>query len=182
MLMACALALAAASTAGAQALRGSSTTAASPGVAEFKDPRTGQLWVPPAVGRDGRPIAGPDDATFDPKAQNVPARIYEQTVRGTPIDRVPLAAGTRLASIVMDNVSLQAVPGQRWRVVLYLANYSGNPLSPVIVCRFIIGVRAVWSTRAIVQEIGAGVRQGLVVQGPRPDVPIDLATCQVTAP
>jgi hypothetical protein len=179
--MVCALALGAASTAGAQARHDSSNAAASPGVAELKDPRTGQLWIAPTVGRDGRPLAGPDDATFDPKVQSGPTSIYEQTVRGTPIDRVPLAAGTRLANIVMDNVSLQAVPGQRWHVVLYLANYSGNPLSPVLICRFVNGVRAVWSTRVTVQQIGAGVRQGVVVQGPRPDVPIDLATCQVTA-
>jgi hypothetical protein len=181
MLAVCTVALAASFTADAQALHDSSNTAASPGV-EFKDPRTGQLWIAPTVGRDGKPLAGPDDATFDPKAQNGPTGIYEQSVRGTPIDRVPLAAGARLARIVMDNVSLQAVPGQRWRVVLYLANYSGDPLSPAIICRFINGVRAVWSTRANVQEIGAGVRQGLIVQGPRPDVPIDLATCQVMAP
>jgi hypothetical protein len=182
MLVACAVALATASATRAQALHGSSNAAASPGAAEFTDPRTGQRWTPPAVGRDGRPLAGPDDAAFDPKAQNASLRTYDQTVRGSPVNKVPFAAGARLANIVMDNPSLVAAAGQRWRVVLYLANYSSNPLSPMVECRFSKGGKAIWNTLASVQEIGAGVRQGLVVQGPRPDVTVDQVVCQVATP
>jgi hypothetical protein len=133
---------------------------------EFKDPKTGQVWTPKTVGQDGRPV-GPDDKAFDPKAQNVPLKSHDQTVRGKPVGDAPLTAGARIANVTMDNASLRAVPGQRWQVVMYLNSNSGNP---------------VWNTRATVQETGGGARQGLVIYGPRADVFVDRAACQVTAP
>ena len=180
--LACVLAMTETSAALAQATRNSGNAAAPSGVPEFKDPETGQVWTPLTVGRDGRPLTEPDDKAFDPKAQNVPLKNYDQMVRGKLVGNVPLTAGARIANVTMDNASLRAVPGKRWQVVMYLNNNSANPVYPVIECRFTNGARPVWNTRASVQETGPGVRQGLVIYGPRADVFVDGAACQVTAP
>jgi hypothetical protein len=37
-------------------------------------------------------------------------------------------------------------------------------------------------TRAVVQQTGPGVRQGLMIYGPRTDVFVDRVSCRVTAP
>jgi hypothetical protein len=180
--LACVLAMTVASAVFAQATRNSGSAAAPSGMPEFKDPMTGQVWTPLTVGQDGRPLTEPDDKAFDPKAQNVPLKNYNQMVRGKLVGNVPLTAGARIANVTMDNASLRAVPGQRWQVVMYLNNNSGNPVYPVIECRFTNGGRPVWNTRATVQGTGPGVRQGLVIYGPRADVFVDRAACQVTAP
>ena len=72
-----------ASTALAQANRASLDVAASSGVPEFRDPKTGQVWTPETVGQDGRPLAGPEDKAFDPKAQNVGTQIAVQIPLGS---------------------------------------------------------------------------------------------------
>jgi hypothetical protein len=166
----------------AQATRSSVNVAASTGAPEFKDPKTGQIWTPETVGQDGRPLTGPDDKAFNPSAQNVPATITEQRVRGRPVGTVPVTAGPTAPIVVMDNASLRAVPGQRWQAVLYLDNNSGNPVEPVIECRFTNGGNPVMATRAMVQQTAPSVRQGLVIYGPRVDVFVDRVSCQVTAP
>ena len=167
----------------AQATRSSVDIAASTGAPEFKDPKTGQVWTPDTVGQDGRPLTGPDDKAFNPSAQNVPATpCSEQRVRGRPVGTVPVTAGPTVPIVVMDNASLRAVPGQRWQAVLYLDNNSGNPVEPVIECRFTNGGKPVMATRAMVQQTAPSVRQGLVIYGPRTDVFVDRVSCQVTAP
>ena len=171
-----------ASSALAQAPRSSLDIAASPGVPEFRDPRTGQVWTPETVGQDGRPLAGPDDKAFVPGAQNVPARVADQRVRGRPVGTVPITAGPTVPIVAMDSASLRVVPGQRWQAVLYLNNNSGNSVEPVIECRFTNGGTAVMTTHALVQPTGASVRQGLAIYGPRADVFVDRVSCQVTAP
>ena len=77
-----------ASAALAQATRASVDVAASTGVPEFRDPKTGQVWTPETVGQDGRPLAGPEDKAFDPKAQNDATQIALQQVRGRPVGTV----------------------------------------------------------------------------------------------
>jgi hypothetical protein len=77
---------------------------------------------------------------------------------------------------------LRAVPGQRWQAVLYLDNNSGNPVEPVIECRFTNGGNPVMATRATVQQTAPSARQGLIIYGPRVDVFVDRVSCQVTAP
>jgi hypothetical protein len=166
----------------AQAPRSSVGVAASTGAPEFKDPKTGQVWTPETVGQDGRPLTGPDDKAFNPSAQNVAATMIDQKVRGRPIGTVPVTAGPTVPIVAMNNASLRAVPGQRWQAVLYLDNNSGNPVEPVIECRFTNGGNPVMATRATVQQTAPGVRQGLVIYGPRVDVFVDRVSCQVTAP
>jgi hypothetical protein len=174
--------MAVASAALAQANRASVDVAASTGVPEFRDPKTGQVWTPETVGQDGRPLAGPEDKAFDPRAQNVPAMIGEQRVRGRPVGTVPVTAGPTVPIVAMDNPTLRAVPGQRWQVVIYLDNNSNKVVEPVIECRFLNGGNTVMDTRAKVAQTGPSVRQGLLIYGPRVDVFVDRASCRVTSP
>lgn len=170
-----------ASAAFAQAPRSSLDVAASTGAFEFKDPKTGQVWTPETVGQDGRPLKL-DDKAFDPQAQNVPLQVVEQRVRGRPVGTVPITAGPTVPIVVMDNATLRAVPGQRWQVVLYLDNNSGNAVSPVVECDFTNSGKPVMDTRAIADPIGPGVRQGLLIYGPKVEVFVNRATCRVVSP
>jgi hypothetical protein len=170
------------SAAFAQAQRSRVEAAASSGAPEFRDPKTGQVWTPETVGQDGRPLTGPDDKAFDPSAQSVPTKAAEQRVRGRPVGTVPITAGPTVPIVAMDNASLRVVPGQRWQAVLYLDNNSANAVEPVIDCRFSNGNNLVMTTRALVQPTGAGVRQGLTVYGPRPNVVVDRVLCSVASP
>ena len=170
------------STAIAQAPRGSVAAPVSTGVPEFRDPDTGRVWTPETVGQDGRPVTGPDDKAFDPGAQSASATGVEQRVRGTPVGTVPITAGPTVPIANLDGATLRAVPGQRWRAVMYLNNNSGNAIDPVLVCRFTNGGNTVMMTRVLVQQIGPGVRQGLAVYGPRTDAFVDRVACEITAP
>jgi hypothetical protein len=181
-LVICFIGMTMASAAMAQAPRSSMDIAASTGAPEFRDPKTGQVWTPETVGQDGRPLTGPEDKAFNPEAQNVPARSVEQRVRGRPVGTVPVTAGPTVPIVAMDSPSLRAVPGQRWQAVIYLDNNSGNPIDPIIECRFSNAGNTVMDARAIVQTTAPSVRQGLVIYGPRTDVFVDRATCRVTAP
>ena len=140
------------------------------------------MWTPETVSQDGRPLTGPDDKAFDPQAQNVPITIAEQRLRGHPVGTVPVTAGPTVPIVVMDSVSLRAVPGQRWLAVLYLDNNSANPVDPVIQCRFTNGGNTVMETRALIQTTAPSVRQGLAIYGPRASVFVDRVMCQIMAP
>lgn len=177
-----ALGVAVASAALAQAGRSRLDVAASTGSPEFRDPKTGQVWTPETVGQDGRPLAGPDDKAFDPAGQNVATWVAEQSVRGRPVGTVPVTAGPNTPIVAMDGATLRAVAGQRWQVVMYLDNNSGNPVNPVIECRFLNGGNTVMRTRATVAQTAPSVRQGLVIYGPRTDAFVDQASCNVTSP
>lgn len=180
--LACLAGMTLASAAFAQLPRSSLEVAASTGAFEFKDPKTGQVWTPETVGQDGRPLTQPDDKAFNPQAQNVPLQLVEQRVRGRPVGTVPITAGPTVPIVAMDNASLRAVPGQRWQVVMYLDNNSGNAVSPVIECAFTNAGKPVMDTRATADPIGPGVRQGLLIYGPRVDVFVDRASCRVASP
>jgi hypothetical protein len=180
--LACLAGMTLASAAFAQVPRSSLDVAASTGAFEFKDHKTGQVWTPETVGQDGRPLTQPDDKAFNPQAQNVPLQLVEQRVRGRPVGTVPITAGPTVPIVAMDNASLRAVPGQRWQVVMYLDNNSGNAVSPVIECAFTNAGKPVMDTRATADPIGPGVRQGLLIYGPRVDVFVDRASCRVASP
>jgi hypothetical protein len=181
-ILACLAGMTLASAAFAQVPRSSLDVAASTGAFEFKDPKTGQVWTPETVGQDGRPLTQPDDKAFNPQAQNVPLQLVQQRVRGRPVGTVPITAGPTVPIVAKDNVSLRAVPGQRWQVVMYLDNNSGNAVSPVIECAFTNAGKPVMDTRATADPIGPGVRQGLLIYGPRVDVFVDRASCRVASP
>jgi hypothetical protein len=171
-----------ASAAFGQAPRNSLDVAVSTGAFEFKDPKTGQVWTPETVGQDGRPLTQPDDKAFNPQAQNVPLQVVEQRVRGRQVGTVPITAGPTVPIVAMDNASLRAVPGQRWQVVMYLDNNSGNAVAPVVECAFTNAGKPVMDTRATVEPIGPGLREGLLIYGPRVDIFVDRASCRVASP
>ncbi|MBL6617404.1 MAG: hypothetical protein ISP49_15085 [Reyranella sp.] len=154
---------------------------ATTGSPEFRDPKTGQVWTPETVGQDGKPI-GPEDAAFDPSAQNVPTQLVLQKVTARPVGSVPITAGPTVPIVVMENVTLRAVPGQRWQLVGYLNNNSGNAVSPTLDCQFTNAGKPVTTTRATVSTLGPGVRAGVAVMGPRVTTFVDKATCQVNLP
>ena len=162
--------------------RSSVDVPASSGVPEFRDAKTGQVWTPETVGQDGRPLAGPDDKAFNPGTQAAATTVVEQQVRGRPVGTVPVTAGPSTPVVAMDGATLRAIAGQRWQVVLYLDNNSANTIEPVLDCRFTNGGNPVMVTRAKVASTGPSVRQGLVVYGPRTDVFVDRAVCNVIAP
>lgn len=166
----------------AQVPRSSVDVAATAGVPEFRDPKTGQVWTPETVGRNTAPPTGPQDKAFDPSAQDVPGQVAVQGVQGRPLGTVPIAAGPSTPILAMDGATLRAVPGQRWQIVMYLDNNSGNPVDPVIECRFLNGGNAVMTTRALVARTGPGVRQGLLIYGPRTDAFVDNSSCSVVSP
>jgi hypothetical protein len=65
---------------------------------------------------------------------------------------------------------------------MYLDNNSGNPIEPVLECRFTNGANLVAQTRAMVSQMGPGVRAGIAVLGPTVNYHVDRASCQATSP
>src|SRR5262249_11350210 len=102
--------------------------AATTGSPEFRDPKTGQVRTPGTVRPDGKPI-GPDDKASDPRSQSAPMQAVMQKATPRPIGSVPITAGPTVPIVNMENPMLRAVPGQRWQVVMYLNNNSGNPIT-----------------------------------------------------
>ena len=165
----------------AQAAKSSVDVAASTGAPEFRDPKTGQVWTPETVGQDGRPI-GPEDAAFDPRAQAASLQMVLQKATARPVGQVPITAGPTVPVVNMENATLRAIPGQRWQVVMYLNNNSGNAVQPVVECHFTNAGKPVTDTRAQVTTMGPGVRAGIAVMGPRTNFFVDKASCQVVSP
>ena len=155
--------------------------AATQGSPEFRDPKTGQVWTPETVGQDGRPI-GPEDAAFDPRAQAATLQMVLQKATARPVGQVPVTAGPTVPIVNMENATLRAIPGQRWQVVLDLNNNSGNPVEPVVECKFTNAGKPVTDTRVQVTTLGPGVRAGIAVMGPRTNFFVDKASCQVVSP
>lgn len=156
---------------------------ATPGVPEFRDPKTGQIWTPENVGQG--PIGKPTlaDLAFDPLAQAERIKgVVVQRPNFTLLGWSAPSAGPSTPLVTMDNASLRAVPGKRWEVVLYVNNNSAGTLAPMIDCRFTNAGRLVEETRVLLPGIGAGVRGGLTVYGPRTDLFVDRADCRIVSP
>ena len=177
----CLLGMALAPAALAQAPKSAVDVTATTGAPEFRDPKSGMVWTPENVGQGGKPIL-PEDHAFDPTSQSAPAQGVVQRVTPRPVGSVPITAGPTVPIVNMENPTLRAVPGQRWQVVLYLNNNSGNPVEPVVECRFTNGGNLVTDTRAMASQIGPGVRAGIAVMGPRVNYFVDRASCQVASP
>jgi len=178
----CMIGLTLASAAIAQAPRSSSNIAATPGVPEFRDPKTGQIWTPLNVGqRSGPPT--PADLAFDPLAQTARVDgIIVQRPSVVPLSSVPITAGPTVPIVTVGDATLRAVPGRRWQVVLYVDNNSANSVLPLINCSFTNAGRPVEQTNALLPNIGPGVRAGLIIYGPKTDLFVDRATCGVKSP
>lgn len=181
-LVACLVGLTMASMAHAQTPRSKVDVPATPGVPEFRDPKTGQIWTPLNVGRQSGPPT-PEDLAFDPLGQAVYVRgVVTQRPRIVPLDSVPITAGPTVPIVNLGDATLRAVPGKRWQVVLYLDNNSASTVVPVINCKFTNGGRLVEQTHALVPAVGPGIRVGMTIYGPKVDLFVDRADCAVTSP
>jgi hypothetical protein len=180
--LACVAGLTMTSQASAQAPRSSVDIAATSGVPEFRDPKTGQIWTPLNVGgKSGPPTRA--DLAFDPLGQAAyVGAVVTQRPSIVPLSNVPITAGPTVPIVNLGEATLRAVPGKRWEVVLYLNNNSGKLVVPVINCRFTNAGKLVEQTHALVPPVGAGLRVGMSIYGPKTDLFVDRATCAVTSP
>jgi hypothetical protein len=181
-ILACIVGLAMTSTAYAQAPRSKVDMPATPGVPEFRDPKTGQIWTPLNVGQQSGPPT-PADLAFDPLGQAVYVRgVVVQRPSVVPLDSVPITAGPTVPIVNLGDATLRAVPGKRWQVVLYLDNNSAGVVVPVINCRFTNSGNLVEETNALLPKVGPGIRVGMTIYGPKVDLFVNRATCAVTSP
>jgi len=181
-ILACVVGLTVAMAALAQAPRSSLEVPATPGVPEFRDPKTGQIWTPLNVGQQSGPPT-PADVAFDPLGQAVRVEgVVVQRPSIVPLAAVPVTAGPTVPIVNIGGATLRAVAGKRWQVVLYLDNNSANTVVPMINCRFTNAGKLVEQTHVLVPAVGAGTRVGMIVHGPKTDLFVDRATCAVTSP
>jgi hypothetical protein len=181
-ILACLVGLTMASAAHAQAPRSKVDMPATPGVPEFRDPKTGQIWTPLNVGQQSGPPT-PEDLAFDPMGQAVYVRgVVVQRPAIVPLDAVPITAGPTVPIVNLGDATLRAVPGKRWQVVLYLDNNSASVVVPVINCRFTNAGNLVEQTHVLVPAVGPGLRVGMTIYGPKVELFVDRAACAVTSP
>ncbi len=181
-ILACLLGLTMAAAAHAQAPRSKVEMPATPGVPEFRDPKTGQIWTPLNVGQQSGPPT-PADLAFDPLGQAVYVQgVVVQRPSVVPLDAVPITAGPTVPIVNLGDATLRAVPGKRWQVVLYLDNNSAGVVVPVINCRFSNAGNLVEQTHVLVPAVGPGLRVGMTIYGPKTDLFVDRAACAVTSP
>ena len=166
----------------AQTPRSSVDMPSSQPVPEFKDPKTGQIWTPLNVGLQSGPPT-PQDLAFDPLGQAVYVKgVVTQRPSIVPLSAVPITAGPTVPIVNIGDATLSAIAGKRWQVVLYLQNNSASTVLPLITCRFTNGGRLVEETHVLVPAVGAGVRVGMIIHGPKTDLFVDRANCAVKSP
>jgi hypothetical protein len=172
-----------ASAALAQAPRSSVDLPVTPGVPEFRDPKTGQIWTPLNVGQGPIGKFVPADRAFDPLAQAERVEgVVVQRPQLTPLGSVPITAAPTVPLVTIDDATLRAAPARRWQVVLYINNNSARTLVPMIDCRFTNSGRLVEDTRVLVPAVGPGVRGGMTIHGPKTDLFVDRALCRIVSP
>lgn len=181
-ILACIVGLTMASAAHAQTPRSRVDVPMTPGVPEFRDPKTGKIWTPLNVGQKSGPPT-PEDLAFDPLGQAVYVQgVVVQRPSVVPLGAVPITAGPTVPIVNIGDATLRAVPGKRWEVVLYLDNNSAATVVPVINCRFTNAGKLVEQTHALVPAVGPGIRVGMTIYGPKTDLFVDRAACAVTSP
>ena len=181
-ILACLVGLTLAQAALAQVPRSSIDTPATPGVPEFRDPKTGQIWTPLNVGQQSGPPT-PADLAFDPLGQAVYVQgVVVQRPSVVPLAAVPITAGPTVPIVNIGDATLRAVPGKRWQIVLYLDNNSASTVVPLLNCRFTNAGKLVEQTHVLVPAVGAGLRVGMTIYGPTTDLFVDRATCAVKSP
>lgn len=178
----CLAGLAMTPSAQAQAPRAKVDVPVTPGLPDYRDPTTGHVWTPANVGGVSGPNT-PADRAFDPLAQ---ATVVQGTVlqspQATQLGTVPITAGPTVPIVSLGNMNLRAVPGQRWQLVMYLSNNSGNAVTPVLTCRFTNSDQVVETTRATLPSIAGGARVGFTIYGPKTSLFVDHSGCQVDQP
>ncbi|MCA0302225.1 MAG: hypothetical protein LCH95_07440 [Proteobacteria bacterium] len=166
----------------APAPRSSVDMPVSPPVQEFRDPKTGQVWTVNNVGLQSGPPT-PQDLAFDPLAQAEQVQgVVTQRPRLGALSSVPITAGPTVPIVNIGDASLSAIPSQRWQVVLYIQNNSANTVVPLLNCKFTNNGRLVEQTHVLVPALGAGIRAGLVIYGPKTELFVNRANCDVKSP
>ncbi|MBN9538620.1 MAG: hypothetical protein J0H77_18000 [Alphaproteobacteria bacterium] len=123
------------------------------------------------------------DLAFDPAGQTT--RIDGVVVQRPPTALLgwsPPSAGPNVPLVSLDNPTLSAVPGKRWQVALYVDNNANGTMVPMIDCSFTNGGNAVMETRVLVPALGAGVRAGILIYGPKTELFVDRANCRIVSP
>jgi hypothetical protein len=157
-------------------------TTAMPDEPSFRDPKTGQVWTPANVGLRGGPDT-PADRAFDPHAQDVVVQgVVQEQVEPKLIGSVPITAGPTVPLVQIDSPALRAIPGGRWRVVLYMSNNSASTFSPVVECQFKNGQRVVQRTQGLLPPTAGGQRVGFTLWGPRSRNFVDSVHCHIVSP
>ena len=168
--------------AAAQTPRSSVDMQSSQPVPQFRDPKTGQIWTPLNVGLQSGPPT-PQDLAFDPLGQAVYVKgVVTQRPSIVPLSSVPITAGPTVPIVNIGDATLSAIPGKRWQVVLYLQNNSATTVVPMLNCRFSNSGRLVEETHVLVPAVGAGLRVGMIIYGPKTDLFVDRANCGVKSP
>jgi hypothetical protein len=165
----------------AQAPRSKVDAAVTPGLPEFRDPKTGQIWTPNNVGEVSGPNT-PQDQAFNPNAQTTDVGTVKQRTSVTPLGSVPITAGPTVPIVDLAISSFSVVPGKRWQNILYLSNNSASAVQPVIDCSFTNGGKTVQTTEAVLPGVGPGIRVGFTVYGPPASVFVDHSGCNVVSP
>src|SRR4029450_11773522 len=167
--------------AAAQTPRSSVDMQSSQPVPQLRDAKTGQIWAPLNVGLQSGPPT-PQDLAFDPLGQAVYVKgVVTQRPSIVPLSSGAITAGPR-GPIVNIGATLSAIPGKRWQVVLYLQNNSATTVVPMLNCRFSNSGRLVEETHVLVPAVGAGLRVGMIIYGPKTDLFVDRANCGVKSP
>ena len=123
------------------------------------------------------------DLAFDPLGQAVYVQgVVDAAAEHRAAVAVPITAGPTVPIVNIGDATLSAVPGKRWQVVLYLDNNSANTVVPLINCRFTNAGKLVEQTHVLVPAVGAGLRVGMTIYGPKTDLFVDRATCAVKSP
>ena len=99
-----------------------------------------------------------------------------------PLSSVPITAGPTVPIVNIGDATLSAIPGKRWQVVLYLQNNSATTVVPMLNCRFTNSGKLVEETHVLVPAVGAGLRVGMIIYGPKVDLFVDRANCGVKSP
>lgn len=153
-----------------------------PGQQQFRDPATGKIWTPENVGGGTGGAYTPQDRAFNPQAQPPGGSgTSVQIPRVTLLGSVPITAGPTVPIAALDNATLSAIPGQSWQVVLYLNNNSAKTINPIIDCRFTNGGMPVENVRASLPSVAGGQRIGLTIDGPRTNLFVDRADCNIAS-
>lgn len=155
----------------------------------FRDPKTGQIWSPDNVSKESRPLnranepATPADRAFDPNAQiaAIPGVVVQRPV-ATLVSTVPITAGPAVPIATLESGTLVAIPSDRWRTTLYVANNSAGLAYPEINCRFMNAGWVVQDTHIVLPAVGSGQRVSMAVEGPRTDLFVDRVPCRLLTP
>ena len=148
----------------------------------FRDPTSGKVWTPDNVGQDDKPVA-PADRAFDPQGQVVSSRgVIDQQMPMTIIGPVPVTAGPTVPLVVIGAATLRVVAGGNWEVALDLTNNSASPHFPVLLCRFLNNEKPVAEVRGLLPQVPAATRISSTLQGPRAEIFVDRAACEIQSP